>query len=225
LEKTAEIVKRDPGVDPENLTNREKAILIDALRSEYPLKELLNSLGMACSSYFCHRRIASSMPEKYEGLRRRITELFEENGIRYGYRRIHALLRRDICVSEKTVRRIMLDSNLSVGGRKKRKYSSYKGEAAPAADNLIKRDFHADAPNVKWITDITEFTIPAGKVYLSPMVDCSDGLLVSWSIGTSPDAELVNSMLERAMETLKDGEHPLVHSDRGCHYRWPGWIS
>jgi putative transposase len=50
-------------------------------------------------------------------------------------------------------------------------------------------------------------------------------LLVSWSIGTSPDAELVNSMLDRATETLKDGEHPLVHSDRGYHYRWPGWIS
>ncbi len=96
----------------------------------------------------------------------------------------------------------MLESNLLVGGKKKRKYSSYKGEAAPAADNLIERHFNANAPNVKWITDITEFTIPAGKVYLSPMVDCFDGLLVSWSIGTSPDAELVNSMLDRATEPL-----------------------
>jgi putative transposase len=225
LEKTAEIVKKDPGVDPESLTNKEKAILIDALRSEHPLKELLDCLGMARSSYFYHHRIAS-MPDKYERLRCRITELFEKNGRRYGYRRIHALLRREnIRVSEKIVRRIMLESNLVVGGGKKRRYSSYKGEATPAADNLIERDFHADAPNVKWITDITEFTIPAGKVYLSPMVDCFDGLLVSWSIGTSPDAELVNSMLDRATEALKDGEHPLVHSDRGCHYRWPGWIS
>ncbi len=166
------------------------------------------------------------MPDKYERLRCRITELFEENGRRYGYRRIYALLRREnIRVSEKIVRRIMLESNVVVGGGTRRRYSSYKGEATPAADNLIERDFHAEAPNVKWITDITEFTIPAGKVYLSPMVDCFDGLLVSWSIGTSPDAELVNSMLDRATETLKDGEHPLVHSDRGYHYRWPGWIS
>ena len=81
------------------------------------------------------------------------------------------------------------------------------------------------APNAKWLTDITEFAIPAGKVYLSPIVDCFDGLAVSWSIGTSPDAELVNTMLDQATATLSDGEHPIVHTDRGCHYRWPGWIS
>lgn len=180
---------------------------------------------MARSSYFYHRKIAS-LPDKYEELRRRIIELFEENGRRYGYRRIHALLaREETRVSEKVVRRIMLESGLVVVGRKKRKYSSYQGKNTPSADNLIERDFHANAPNVKWLTDITEFAIPAGKVYLSPIVDCFDGLLTSWSIGTSPNADLVNSMLDHAMETLKDGEHPLVHSDRGCHYRWPGWIS
>ena len=88
--------------------------------------------------------------------------------------------------SEKIVRRIMTESALVVFGRKKRKYSSYQGENAPSARNLLKRDFHADAPNTKWLTDITEFQIPAGKIYLSPMVDCFDGMLVSWTIGTSP---------------------------------------
>lgn len=102
----------------------------------------------------------------------------------------------------------MLESDLVFVEKKKRKYSSYQGEDTPAADNLIVRDFHAGAPNVKWLTDITEFTIPAGKVYLSPIMDCFDGLLTSWSIGTSPDAVLVNSMLDRATETLKKGEHP-----------------
>lgn len=75
-----------------------------------------------------------------------------------------------------------------------------------------------------WLTDITEFNIPAGKVYLSPLIDCFDGLAVSWSIGTSPSADLVNSMLDEAITTLKEDEHPIIHSDRGCHYRWPGWI-
>lgn len=49
--------------------------------------------------------------------------------------------------------------------------------------------------------------------------------LPSWTIGTSPDAELVNTMLDNAINTLAEGEHPLIHSDRGCHYRWPGWLS
>lgn len=64
----------------------------------------------------------------------------------------------------------------------------YLGEISPAPENLINRDFHAKAPNVKWLTDITEFHIPAGKVYLSPIIDCFDGMVISWSIGTQPDA-------------------------------------
>lgn len=78
---------------------------------------------------------------------------------------------------------------------------------------------------MKWLTDITEFHIPAGKIYLSPIIDCFDELPVSWTIGIHPDAELVNTMLDEAIATLKDDEKPLVHSDRGAYYRWPGWIS
>jgi transposase InsO family protein len=49
-------------------------------------------------------------------------------------------------------------------------------------------------------------------------------MLVSWTIGTSPNAELVNTMLDMAIDTLKPEERPIVHSDRGAHYRWPGWL-
>jgi transposase InsO family protein len=58
------------------------------------------------------------------------------------------------------------------------------------------------------------------------MIDCFDGMVVSWSISTRPDAELVNSMLDAAIETVVSGEErPVLHSDRGAHYRWPGWLS
>ena len=127
-------------------------------------------------------------------------------------------------ISEKVVRRLMREQNLSVRKVKKRKYSSYQGEITPAVENVINRDFHAEKPNEKWLTDITEFHIPAGKVYLSPIIDCFDGMPVSWTIGTSPDANLVNTMLDEGILTLAEGEKPLVHSDRGAHYRWPGWI-
>ena len=50
-------------------------------------------------------------------------------------------------------------------------------------------------------------------------------MVVSWTIGTSPNAELVNTMLDSAVACLRNEEHPIIHSDRGCHYRWPGWIS
>jgi putative transposase len=67
---------------------------------------------------------------------------------------------------------------------------------------------------------------PRGKVYLSPLIDCFDEMVVSWTIGTSPDAELVNTMLDAAIKTVAETTHrPVVHSDRGGHYRWPGWLS
>jgi len=117
---------------------------------------------------------------------------FHEARGRYEYRRIHVVLARDgTKVSEKVIRRLMKEENLVVVGPKKRKYSAYKGEISPAVPNLIRRDFHAAAPNAKWLTDITEFHIPAGRVYLSTIIDCFDGMVVSWSIGTSPNADLV----------------------------------
>src|SRR5690606_19654746 len=97
--------------------------------------------------------------------------------------RVHAVLKRDgITLSEKIVRRLMREEGLKVVGRRRRRYNAYKGELSPAIPNLIERNFHADAPNAKWITDITEFQLPAGKVYLSPIIDCFDGMVAGWSI-------------------------------------------
>jgi transposase InsO family protein/transposase-like protein len=224
LEGTAEILKKDQGVDPANLSNREKAELIDVLRSEYPLFVLLPSLKIAKSSYF-YQRGALSKPDMHKERRARVREIFDENGGRYGYRRVHAILTREgDGVSEKVVRRIMKEENCEVKVKRRRKYNSYQGEVTPAVLNVIERNFNADKPNVKWLTDITEFHIPSGKVYLSPILDCFDGLVVSWTIGTNPDAGLVNDALDLAASSLSGGEHPVVHSDRGAHYRWPGWI-
>ena len=224
LEKAAELIKKDQGVSLETLTNREKAIVIDALRDKYRLKELLEVFHMAKSSY-CYQAAALRAPDKYDSVTEKIRKVFNESQKRYGYRRVNATLKKDgLKISDKVVRRIMKQEKMLVHCKKRRKFNSYQGEITPAVENIIKRDFHADAPNKKWLTDITEFHIPAGKIYLSPMIDCFDGLPVSWTIGTSPDAELVNTMLDLAIAQLKDGEHPIVHTDRGAHYRWPGWI-
>lgn len=158
-------------------------------------------------------------------LRRSVTEIFRANKKCYGYRRIHCEFKRcGLTISEKVIRRVMAEEGLTVASTRRRRYSSYNGEVSPAVENLVQRDFHADAPNEKWLTDITEFQIPAGKAYLSPIIDCFDGMVVSWTIGTSPDADLVNTMLDTAVASLSENQRPIVHSDRGSHYRWPGWI-
>lgn len=224
LEKAGEILKKEKGINLDELTNREKVFLVDALRNKYKLKELLPVLKLSKSSY-CYQVQCIKSEDKYKDLRLKIKDLFAINKARYGYRRIHCSLKNEgVVVSEKIVRRIMAEEELLVKTTKRRKYNSYKGEIGPEVENVINRDFSANQPNEKWLTDITEFHIPAGKVYLSPIIDCFDGMAVSWTIGTSPNAELANSMLIGAIETLKNNEHPLIHSDRGCHYRWPEWL-
>jgi len=226
LKKANELLKKALSVDLQILSNREKTLLVDALKQTYELSELLVELDLARSSYFYHRaqlRVA----DKYADARLAITEVFECNHRCYGYRRMRAALgRRQVFISEKVVRRLMRQDGLIVAATRRRRYGSYLGEIGPAPENLINRDFQATIPNEKWLTDITEFHIPAGKVYLSPMIDCFDGLVISWSIGTRPDADLVNTMLDAAIETVANGsDRPIVHSDRGAHYRWPGWLS
>ena len=118
----------------------------------------------------------------------------------------------------------MKEEKLAVSLSPKRKYSSYLGEITPEAENIILRDFHANQPYEKLLTDITEFAIPNGKLYLSAMIDCFDGMVVGWTTGTRPNADLVNAMLDQVIADLPEGCHPIIHTDRGCHYRWPGWI-
>lgn len=224
LKETISVLKKDPGIDQTALKNREKAVIIDALKSKYSLPVLLKRLELSKSSYY-YQEFSMKKPDKHSDIRAKIRQLFEENKQRYGYRRIYGLLKREgITVSEKVIRQLMGEENLIVSSKRRRKYSSYQGEISPSVPNRLERDFHADKPNQKWLTDITEFAFPAGKVYLSVLVDCFDGLLPGWTISTTPDSMLVNTMLDQAIAQLSEGEHPLVHSDRGCHYRWPGWI-
>ena len=137
---------------------------------------------------------AQSLEGKYKALKSHIVELFGVNNHCCGYRRIHGLLAQEgTKVSEKVVRMLMEEACLVAQPKRKRTYSSCQGEIPPAPENLLERNFHADTPNEKWLTDITEFHIPAGKAYLSPVVDCFDGMLVSWTVSTRPDAERVNA--------------------------------
>jgi len=175
------------------------------------------ALHIAKSSY-CYQAKLLRRPNKYEELRSEIRTIFYEVNARYGYRRIYIVLKKNgKPVSEKVIRRIMKEKHIIVPYVKKKKYSSYVGEISPEVENIVNRDFHAAKPNAKWLTDLTEFHIPAGKVYLSSLIDCFDGLTVAWTIGTSPDANLANTMLDEAIRTLKKDEQPIVHSDREGH--------
>ena len=221
-----ELLGKEPGADPENLTNREKTLLVKTVSETLGVtaRSLLPVVGIARSTY--HYQLKSmKRPDKDAPLLELVREAFENSERRYGYKRIHLELKgMGVRVSAKRIMRLMTSHGLVPLFKSAKRYSSYKGELTKAPKNLVNRDFHAERPNMLWVTDLTEFSIPAGKAYLSPVIDCYDGMPVAWTIGTSPNAELANGMLTDACSTLKDGEKPIIHSDRGCHYRWPEWI-
>lgn len=129
-------------------------------------------------------------------------------------------------VSEKVVRRIMAEEGLSAA-RRRRRYSSYRGEEGlRAAPNLVLvdeardlHDFSAGRPGALMATDISEFRLGAGgpRACLSPMVDMRDGRAPSWAAGTSPPKALVAEMLGRAAPSVRRGR--VAHTDRGWRYR------
>lgn len=223
---TLELLGKEPGADPENLTSREKTLLVKTVSETLGVtaKSLLPVVGIARSTYH-YQLAAMKRPDRDTPLLELVREAFENSRRRYGYKRIHLELKSmGISVSAKRVMRLMTKNGLKPLFKSAKRYSSYKGELTKAPKNLANRDLHAERPNMLWVTDLTEFSIPAGKAYLSPVIDCYDGMPVAWTIGTSPNAALANGMLTDACSTLRDGERPIIHSDRGCRYRWSEWI-
>ena len=157
--------------------------------------------------------------DKYESAKEEITAIYHENKGRYGYRRITAELRnRNFPLNHKTVQRLMKELGLVCRVRMK-KYRSYRGEVGKIAPNLLNRDFHAEKPNQKWVTDVTEFSLFGEKLYLSPILDLHSSDLVSYTISDRPVLSMVASMLDKAFEKIPDGTGLILHSGQGGQYQ------
>ena len=140
----------------------------------------------------------------------------------FGYRRMteHINKFNSKHYSKNRIHRIMKVLNIhSVIRRKRKKYQSSTPEAT--ADNLLNRDFYAEAPNQKWVTDVTEFKWYEGpevhKLYLSAILDLYDLYPVAWVVSRRNDNKLVLDTFERAIHDNPDAK-PIFHSDRGFQY-------
>ena len=157
--------------------------------------------------------------DKYASIKEEITTIYHENRGRYGYRRITAELRkRNFLLNHKTVQRLMKELGLVCRVRMK-KYRSYKGEVGKIAPNLLNRDFHAEKPNQKWVTDVTEFSLFGEKLYLSPILDLHSSDLVSYTISDHPVLSMVTTMLDEAFAKIPAGTNLILHSDQGWQYQ------
>ncbi len=100
-----------------------------------------------------------------------------------------------------------------------KKYHSYKGEVGKIAPNLLERNFEAEKPNWKWVTDVTEFSLFGQKLYLSPILDLCSRDIVSYSISDKPVLSLVTEMLDKAFAWIPDRTNLILHSDQGWQYQ------
>ena len=192
--------------------------MIQKLRQKYSLAVLLTIARLARATYYYQTK-RLERPDKYAGIREQMTSIFHEHKGRYGYRRITMELRnRGSSMNHKTVRRLMREENLVCRVRMK-KYCSYKGETGKTAPNLLKRNFDTTAPNQKWATDVTEFSLFGQKLYLSPILDLHSQDIVSYTISERPVLSMVTDMLSKAFENAGDTEGLILHSDQGWQYQ------
>lgn len=192
------------------------------MRPYHPLPLLLRAADLSRSTFYYHLK-AEGQPDPQEAVTARVKKIYHQHRGRYGYRRITAQLRREgLLVNHKAIQRLMQELGLRSLVRPK-KYRSYRGESHVASPNVLARRFHADAPNQAWVTDVTEFNIGGEKLYLSPVLDLYNGEIVTYQTSRRPSLDMVQGMLQKAINKLQPAEKPLVHSDQGWHYQMPAY--
>ena len=191
---------------------------MSVLRERHPLWALLKVSGLARSTFY-YQMAALKAGDRHGELKLKIARIFAQHKGRYGYRRVTAALRQSgTWANHKTVQRLMGMQGLRSIVRPK-KYRSYRGELGRIAPNLLKRQFEASQPNEKWVTDVTEFNVGGNKLYLSPVLDLYNGEIIAWQTSERPDFSLIQSMLDKALRRLKQGQSPMLHSDQGWAYQ------
>ncbi len=177
-------------------------------------------VGLKRSTFFYH---LSEKVDKDAAIEQQIIDIYHENKGNYGYRRICVELRKWLVINHKKVQAIMQKLGLK-GKCKRRKYRSYQGEVGKIAQNLLQRDFVANAPNEKWVTDVTELKCGQGKLYLSPIKDLFNSEIIAYDVARSPNFEQIQRMMGQAIARL-DGATPILHSDQGWQYQMTAYQS
>ncbi len=188
------------------------------LKIRFPLAALLQWLGLAPSTYY-YQLGCQKKPDRDAELKALVNEVYHQHKGRYGYRRITLAIRKQgVTVNKKVVERLMAAQGLRSRVRTK-KYRSYRGTEGKIAANTLQRNFQAQRPNQKWVTDVTEFKVAQQKLYLSPVMDLYNGEIVAYEMATRPSYSLVGKMLEKALSGLGDKPRLLIHSDQGWQYQ------
>lgn len=179
---------------------------------------MLELAGLPKSTYYYHTK-QMKKPDKYKDIKEAIQTIYHKHKGRYGHRRIHKEL-EDLGykLDPKTVLKLMNACNIKCQVRI-RKYKSYKGSVGTIASNILQRDFKAEIPNQKWVTDVTEFSMFGTKLFFSPILDLFNTEVISYNISTSPTFDQTLDMLDKAFKKIPKDTKLILHSDQGWQYR------
>jgi len=195
--------------------------LIDAERAGFPVSVLCSVLGVSRSGYYAWKERPPSRRSRQDAaLTDKIREIHQRSRETYGSPRVHAELRSiGVRCGRKRVARLMRKEGLQgcIRGRRKSTTSRNKHAAVPAED-LLRRDFTATAPDRLWTADITYVNTEEGFLYLAFVPDVHSGRLVGWAMATHLRTELVVDALQMAIRRRKPAPGLIHHSDRGVQY-------
>ena len=185
-------------------------------KDKYSISEMCRFFGVSRSGYYDYVK-RMDIPARDLPLAEKIKECQAKHGKTYGYRRVHIWLERQgIHHNPKTVLRVMQKYNLLSEVRRK-KYHNY-GNVLHKYANLLNRDFNADKPNQKWVTDISYIKTGQGTLYLSVIRDLYDNSIVAYKTGTEQNVNLVLSTIRAAKKKEKITAELQLHSDQGFQY-------
>jgi len=182
---------------------------------------MCQALGVSASGYYAWcRRPESAHAQRDRRLTALVRASFDASKQRYGSPRIHEdLLEQHERVSRKRVIRLMQEEGLKARVRKRFTCTTMSDHDQPVADNLLDRQFTADAPNQRWVGDTTEFVIgESGKLYLAAILDLFSRFIVGWAVSAVNDRHLTIRALEAALKRRCPEAGLLHHSDQGCTY-------
>lgn len=193
-----------------------KFMVIYRHNNRYSVSEMCRLFAVSRSGYYDYVK-RMDIPAKDLPLAEKIKECQDICGRTYGYRRVHIWLERNgIHHNPKTILRVMQKYNLLSVVRRK-KYRNY-GSRIHRYDNLLNRDFTANKPNQKWVTDISYIHTKQGVLYLSVIRDLFDNSIVAYKTGTKQNVNLVLSTIKAAKKKEKVTAEVQLHSDQGFQY-------
>ena len=193
-----------------------KYMVIYRHKDKYSISEMCRFFNVSRSGYYGYVS-RMDIPARDLPLAEKIRECQEACGKTYGYRRVHIWLERNgIYRNPKTVLRVMRKYGLLSVIRRK-KYRNY-GEYLHKYPNLLNRDFSAERPNQKWVTDISYIHTKQGVLYLSVIRDLYDNSIVAYKTGTEQNINLVLSTITEAKKKEKVTAELQLHSDQGFQY-------